>query len=483
MKILLSIFLLLFLSVSSFAQKNHHLKRCWTQQCKPLKTKYLAVKYTETIKELNHDFQPWKETKYETKGELWMNKNQFIKSDSLGDGPKIYTSKTQSNPKYLLYLDYGEEKLMEITETMFENRIMKTMRYSPLQMLDFFKKNAGESTFTTTECCAIYTQKINQNNVQLSINKQSNLLQKISVTAHDDLYGDVVTNFNYTDYGKMGDLTVANTILIDRIDAKIKEEVHLTSFVVADVAPTFLEKPLDYTIKSNTQISPEIKVEKYSPNLHFIEMKHTDDKVLLVEFKDFCLVAEAPLSPENGAQIIAEVHKIAPNKPIKYFVFGHHHPHYLGGVRAFVREGATVLSASSSMPYVEYIVQAPHTLQPDALQQNPQKLKIEPIITSKTITDGDFEMQIHFIGEKSKHTNDYLIYYFPKEKLLFEDDLVWIAKSGELKKAGQRQAGLYQAIKDLGLEVETIVQSWPVADYGVKTVLPFADLEMSVRKE
>lgn len=96
------------------------------------------------------------------------------------------------------------------------------------------------------------------------------------------------------------------------------------------------------------------------------------------------------------------------------------------------------------------------------------------------IADDKTEMIIYFIGEKSAHTKDYLIYYFPKEKILFEDDLVWIFKSGEIKKAGNRQAGLYYAIKDLGIEVDTIIQSWPVKDYGVKTVIPFEDLEKSI---
>jgi hypothetical protein len=107
-------------------------------------------------------------------------------------------------------------------------------------------------------------------------------------------------------------------------------------------------------------------------------------------------------------------------------------------------------------------------------------LLIEEIKDSLKITDGKFEMKIYFIGKKSEHTNDYLIYYFPSEKLLFQDDLVWIAKEGEIEKAGGRQAGLYNAVKELGLDIKIIIQSWPVADYGVKTVIPFADLEKSM---
>ena len=119
-------------------------------------------------------------------------------------------------------------------------------------------------------------------------------------------------------------------------------------------------------------------------------------------------------------------------------------------------------------------------MNPDSLELQPKPLKIQEVKDSTTITDGKFVMKIYFIGKKSEHTNDYLIYYFPTEKLLFEDDLVWIGKTGEIQKAGGRQAGLYNAIKELGLDIKTIVQSWPVADYGVKTIIPFADLQKSM---
>ena len=145
--------------------------------------------------------------------------------------------------------------------------------------------------------------------------------------------------------------------------------------------------------------------------------------------------------------------------------------------------GAKIIALKQNEEYVSYIVNASHTLSPDSLQIEPKPLVFETIKDSLTISDSSTEMKIYFIGEKSKHTNDYLVYYFPKEKLLFQDDLVWISKEGEIKKASARQAGLYNAIKDLGIKVETIIQSWPVSDYGVKTIIPFKDLEKSMNLE
>jgi glyoxylase-like metal-dependent hydrolase (beta-lactamase superfamily II) len=480
MKSTLSLLVFTFFVLTSNAKSNYFLK-CWNKQVKPLKDNHLVFNFKETSKELNHDFYPWKETVYESNGQIWINRLNFCKSDTLKSGSKTFYSKTQYNTETLLFLDYGDEKLMEITQTMFSGQLVKSSRYSPLLLLNFFKENEAKCTLKTNENAAIFTQIINQLIVELWIDKNTFLLQKIKIISADDLYGDVVTNFNYSNYIQFNKVFVAKNIDIDRIDTKIKENVQLSEISVTKNVPILLEKPTDYQIKPDVVTSPEIAIEKYSPNIHLIDLKHTDDKVLLVEFKDFLLIAEAPLNVENGELIIAEARKIAPNKPIKYFVFGHHHPHYLGGLRAFVNEDVTVLSAPSTIPYLEYIAQAPHSIKPDKLQLSRKKLKTEAISTEKTITDGDFEMKIYFIGEKSNHTNDYLIYYFPKEKLLFEDDLVWISKSGELKKASKRQAGLYQAIMDLGLEVDTIIQSWPVADYGVKTVIPFVDLEKSVK--
>jgi glyoxylase-like metal-dependent hydrolase (beta-lactamase superfamily II) len=195
----------------------------------------------------------------------------------------------------------------------------------------------------------------------------------------------------------------------------------------------------------------------------------------------FLVVAEAPLESKNGELIIKEAKKIAPHKPIKYFVFGHHHPQYLGGVRPFINNGTTILTHSSNTDYLKQVATFKHTIQPDALQMSNKPLLFEVVDEKRIIKDSNFEMQIIHIGWMSKHTDDYLVYYFPKYKLLFEDDLVWIKKEGGAKPAGERQKGLYDAIKKYGLDVETIIQSWPINYMEVKTEISFKELEESVQ--
>ncbi|MFN8575578.1 MAG: hypothetical protein U0354_01850 [Candidatus Sericytochromatia bacterium] len=58
--------------------------------------------------------------------------------------------------------------------------------------------------------------------------------------------------------------------------------------------------------------------------------------------------------------------------------------------------------------------------------------------------------------------------------------LLWIEKDGSIKKASKKELGLYNSIKDLKLDVKTIIQSWPISDNEAKNIIPFEDLEKAV---
>lgn len=471
---------LLFISVNYLqAGSKNYLSECWNRQVKPLNEKYLALFYNETANKLYHDLEPWKQTKLASKGCVWISPAGFLKHDTLMR-KKLYFSKTQYNRTELLYVDYFSDKLAGVTQSDLDDELFESARYNPVMLIDhFFRKKILLSSESDKDF-AVYTSTINKSIVKLYIHKNDMLVHKITTLSSHDLYGDVLNTYLYTGYVNTGNLQYAQNIGIEKINGKIKDEVKILLGNLVTEAPKLIERPADYKLKDEKDEAPAIHVEKYSDNIYFIELKHTDDRVLLVTFKDFILVESAPLNSNNGELIIAEAHKIAPGKPIKYFTFGHHHAHYLGGMRAFVHKGVTILSVSSDNDYLNYLSAAPHTLNPDSLQLQPKPLKIEEVKESKTISDGTYSMTIYFIGAKSGHTNDYLVYYFPKEKTVFEDDLLGISKTGEIEKASERQAGFYNAIKPLNLDIKTIVQGWPVSAYNLKTVIPFEDLERSM---
>ena len=473
---------LLFLATIPLYAKDW-LHDCWTKQVNPLKNNILAMNYRESVNELEHNLAPWQVTAYVARGTVWSGAKSYSKQDTLYSAPKqrTYFSITQRTTSNLLYQDYGEKKLAAATPGMHMDYIFQSARYSPVALLTYFKEHGVSLDKESTATMALYHTTINQTVVRLAIRKRDSLLAQVEMLSDDVLLGDISSSYTYEDYKQQDGIYYPVAIRVTKVNGKAQDQVTILASRIQTEAPVLLTPPPGYLLKPLPKLEPLIQVVHYSSRIHFLELKHTDDRVLIVEFDQFMLVAEAPLNSQNGELIIREAKKIAPSKPIRYFVAGHHHPHYVGGVRPFVHRGSTILFGKDMGEYVRYLVAAPHTLHPDSLQLKPRQLHTEEIRDKKVISDGPFEMQIFCIGKKSAHTNNYLIYYFPAEKLLFQDDSAWIPKQGSIGKASDRQAALYHAIKDLGLNVDTVVQSWPVADYGVKTMIPFVDLEQSMK--
>ena len=77
-----------------------------------------------------------------------------------------------------------------------------------------------------------------------------------------------------------------------------------------------------------------------------------------VEFADHVAVIEAPLHEERSLAVIDEVYRLIPDKPIRFIVTTHHHWDHLGGLRAYVHEGATVITHERNKPYYQEVLRA-----------------------------------------------------------------------------------------------------------------------------
>ena len=478
--VIIIILVMLIIPCLLSAKRKDHLQACWAKQVQPLQNAYINFNYHESAYTLAHLSEPWQASHSAGKGSIWCNGDQFMKKDTADMWGDIYYSKTQLDTAALLFLDYGDKDISKITRSTFADEPFEEARYSPVLLINYIHKHATEAIKETNKHYSMYTLKMGKTIIKMFINKKDDLLEKVSMLNNDDQYGDVTNTINYSVFMEVNALSYPARMEINKMNGKLKDTVTLYPAQIIQTAVPLLTKPADYKFAEEKITIPEISVEKYSDHIHFITLKHTNGRAMVVEFNDFLLVAEAPLNSANGEMIINEAKKIAPGKPVKYFIFGHYHPDYIGGMRAFIHKGATILCTNGDTAYIRYLAVAPHILNPDSLQLQPAPLHTEAIGEQKTISDGQYKMEIYFIGKRSEHTNDYLVYYFPQEKMLFEGDLAGIPEKGPVRKAGKRQMGLYNAIKGLKLDVVTIEQSWPVANYGVKSEIPYSDLEKSV---
>ena len=94
---------------------------------------------------------------------------------------------------------------------------------------------------------------------------------------------------------------------------------------------------------------------------------------VLVEFKDYVVMVEAPISDAVSAASIEAAKRLAPGKPIKYVINTHHHADHSGGLRAYVAEGVPIITHESHRKYYEeQIFKNPHSLNPDRLARMPR---------------------------------------------------------------------------------------------------------------
>jgi glyoxylase-like metal-dependent hydrolase (beta-lactamase superfamily II) len=138
----------------------------------------------------------------------------------------------------------------------------------------------------------------------------------------------------------------------------------------------------------------------------------------------------------------------------------HAHFDHSGGLRAFVAEGATIVTYQTNKGYYEKTFRNPHTLVPDKLSQmNPQpKVKIETVGEKKVMTDGEHVIEIYHL-QGSTHSNDMLIVYLPKQKVLMEADEfnVGPANAPTPAQINPYQTNLLANIERLKLDVDRII--------------------------
>lgn len=165
-------------------------------------------------------------------------------------------------------------------------------------------------------------------------------------------------------------------------------------------------------------VAPAAQSEKLGDRVYLITGGYA---VIAIDFKHYIAIVESGQNEARGLAVIAEAKRLIPNKPIKSLINTHSHIDHSSGLRAFVAEGATILTHSINKPYLEKVLSAPHTLTPDKAQVAGTKPMVEAVGEKKVITDGTHVVELHHLQNVGHH-DGMLVVYFPKEKVLLEAD-------------------------------------------------------------
>ncbi len=194
-----------------------------------------------------------------------------------------------------------------------------------------------------------------------------------------------------------------------------------------------------------------------------LELNDIDSRTVVVEFADHLAMLELAASSANGERIVDAAHQMWPNKPIRYALFSHYHPHYTGGLRAAIAAGATIVTTPGNEAFVRHLATLPFKTAPDRLERHPMPVHVTTFVDSIVLGDDRNQLVAYNYGERSMHTDEFVLFWLPRQQLLFETEMGWSKANGTVR-AGRRARGLLTWIAEKHFDVERILQGWPMRD-------------------
>ena len=237
------------------------------------------------------------------------------------------------------------------------------------------------------------------------------LVDRVESRFPDPVLGDTLVVTMYSDYQTFGSLKFPMRITQAQggfpiLDLNVRE--------VQANAPADIQLP--DAVKSATE---RVAVDKVADGVWFLGGGSHNS--VAIEMKDYMILVETPLNDGRSVPVIAEVKKLAAGKPIRYVVNSHVHFDHSGGLRAAVAEGATIVTHSQNKGYYEKAFANPNTIAPDALAKSGKKAKFITVDDKYVIKDRTRTVELYHVAD-SHHSDNFLMVYLPKERLLIEAD-------------------------------------------------------------
>jgi hypothetical protein len=241
-----------------------------------------------------------------------------------------------------------------------------------------------------------------------------NMLIGVETWIANPVLGDMPLETTYSDYRDFSGIKVPAHI-VEKQGGFPTLDLMVTN-AQANVQSAALQAP---EAVQRATIPPErVTPQKIAGGVWLLRGGHNS---ALIEFKDFVAVVDAPLNEARSIAVIAEVKRLAPDKPIKYVINTHHHFDHSGGLRTYVAEGATVITHEGNKAFYEWAWKQPRTIEPDQLAKNPREATFITFRNKYVLTDGNRSVEVHLtIGDN--HDEFLSFVYLPAEKLLIEAD-------------------------------------------------------------
>jgi glyoxylase-like metal-dependent hydrolase (beta-lactamase superfamily II) len=297
-----------------------------------------------------------------------------------------------------------------------------------------------------------------------------NRLTQVATKVANPVTGDTDLTATYADYRSHNGVQFPSKI------SMVQGGFPLWELTITSVTPN---APFDLPVPENVASATIPAVQTTSTKLaegvwHVTGGSHHS---VVVEFKDYVAVVEAPQNEQRSLAVLAEAKKLVPSKPVRYVFTTHHHFDHAGGLRTYVAEGATVVTHATNVPYFTKTLVAPATITPDAQSKSPKKPKFQSVSDKYALTDGTQTIEV-YATDGDTHTGEYTLVYLPGPKILVEGDAWSPGPAGAPPPATPPAPAvkLYEDLQRLELDVATIA---PIHGRGA---VPMSEMLQAIGK-
>ncbi len=290
----------------------------------------------------------------------------------------------------------------------------------------------------------------------LYFDAQTHLMSKFETVMFDIIVNEMTAETIFPEYRTVDAKFKIPTGRVLRRAGEVIEEISYDFTFNKTLADTLFQIPEGFTLEPPApQNQPALT--KLADEVYLVRAA-AGYNVMFVVFRDYILVLEAPINDSASNGVIAKIKETAPNKPVKYVVVTHHHTDHSGGVRAYVREGANIVTTPGNKNFFARMVEDIFSPSPSGRKPIARRDFIETFSSKKRVfTDGKQTVELYDIGP-GPHAEEMVVAYLPNEKIIFQGDLFNPPDDGRLENVGNATTKHFAGwLEKSNLAVEKIV--------------------------
>jgi len=196
--------------------------------------------------------------------------------------------------------------------------------------------------------------------------------------------------------------------------------------------------------------SPGLRLQELAPGV--AQVLGGSHNSLIVEMSDFLVVFDAPVSDAQSQWTMKAAKEKFGGKPVRWVVLTHHHMDHIGGVRAMLADGGTLVVGAPAREHYLKVLAAPTSRNPDLSPRSYAAVQIMEVTASNVITDSRGRQVMMYVMD-NPHAKGMMMGWVPDAKLGWITDL-WSPGTPLPPKPNAALLSVVNTVKRAGLQPE-----------------------------